>query len=182
MSGSPNAPTPGQASVNVTRLLAEAASKSSVLWVELPGGDSHAVWFVWHDDGDARGTGPAIHVVSGDGEQTLPPLPDEVTVILRSKDNGGRLLRLRATARTVDPTSDEWEAAAEVLRANRLNAIGDTLARWREGATISVIAPHGIPEEGPGAYDSGSGRAPVSPGRGATARWRPWHWRGRGPG
>ncbi|MEO6020923.1 MAG: hypothetical protein ABIP45_11810 [Knoellia sp.] len=173
-------PTSRQTSIDVTRLLAEAASKSSVLWVEVPGGGTHAVWFVWHDDGDPRGAGPAIHVVSGEGEQTLPLLPDEVTVILRSKDTSARLLRLKATARVIDPTSPAWDGAAEVLRANRLNAIGDVLARWREGATIHVLTPHGIPEEGPGAYAVESGRAPVSPARGATARWRPWHWRGRG--
>ncbi|MFC7489638.1 MULTISPECIES: hypothetical protein [unclassified Knoellia] len=179
MSGSP-IPTPGQTSVNVTRLLAEAASKSGVLWIEIPDGSTHAVWFVWHDDEDPRGAGPAVHVVSGIGEQTLPFLPDEVTVILRSKDTGARLLRLRATVRSLDPASPKWDRAAEVLVAKRLNATGDVLARWREGATIHVLTPHGIPEEGPGGYAAGSGRVTVSPARGTTARWRPWHWRGRG--
>ena len=46
MSGSPETPSP----VNVTRLLAEAANKSGVMWVEVPGGGTSAVWFVWHDD------------------------------------------------------------------------------------------------------------------------------------
>ena len=176
VSGSSESPSP----VNVTRLLAEAASKSGVLWIEVPGGSTHAVWFVWHDDEDPRSAGPAIYVVSGTGEQTLPPLPDEVTVILRSKDSGARLLRLRATTRVIDPTSPEWLGAAEVLQAKRLNATGDVLARWREGATIHVLAPHGIPDESPGAYAAGSGRVTVSPARGTTASWRPWHWRGRG--
>ena len=181
MSASP-IPAPRQPSINVTRLLAEAASKSSVLWIEVPDKGTHAVWFVWHDDEDPRGAGPAIHVVSGKGEQTLPALPDEVTVILRSKDTSARLLSLRATVRLLDPTTPEWDAAAEVLRANRLNATGDVLARWRDGAAIHVLSPHGIPDEAPGAYAAGSGRAPVSPARGTTVRWRPWHWRGRGPG
>ena len=176
MSGSPNAPSP----INVTRLLAEAATKSGVLWIEVPDGGTHAVWFVWHDDEDPRGPGPAVYVVSGAGEQTLPPLPDEVTVILRSKDTGARLLRLKATARALDPTGPEWDGPAEVLRANRLNATGDVLARWRESATIHVLEPRGIPDEAPGAYAAESGRVTVSPARGATARWRPWHWRGRG--
>ena len=176
MSGSPETPSP----VNVTRLLAEAASKSGVMWVEVPGGGSHAVWFVWHDDEDPRGAGPAAYVVSGPGEQRLPGLPPEVTVILRSKDTGGRLLRLRATARELDRTTPEWDAAAEVLRAGRLNATGDVLARWRESAVIHVLTPHGRPDEAPGAYAAESGRVSVSPARGTTARWRPWHWRGRG--
>ena len=69
---------PAPASVNVTRLIHEAASKSGLLWVRLPDGSTHPVWHVWHDDGDERGTGPAAYVVSGPGEQPLPWLPDEV--------------------------------------------------------------------------------------------------------
>ena len=103
-----------------------------------------------------------------------------MTVILRSKDTGGRLLRLRAAVRELAPSTPEWEAAAELLRADRLNATGDVLARWREGGVIHVIAPHGRPDESPGAYAEESGRVTVSPARGTTARWRPWHWRGRG--
>ena len=176
MSGSPETPSP----VNVTRLLAEAASKSGVMWIEVPDKGARAVWFVWHDDEDPRGAGPAAYVVSGPGEQRLPALPPEVTVVLRSKDTGGRLLRLQASAREIDPATPEWDAAAEVLRAARLNATGDVLQRWREGAVISVVTPHGRPDEAPGAYAAQSGRVTVSPARGTTARWRPWHWRGRG--
>lgn len=170
----------GTSAVNITRLLAEAASKSGVMWIEVPDKGSHAVWFVWHDDGDERGSGPAAYVVSGEGEQSLPPLPDEVTVIFRSKDTGGRLLRLHATVGTIAPDTPEWGPAAEVLRANRLNSTDDVLERWGSGATIHVLSPHGRPEESPGSYAGESGRAPVSPSVGTTARWRPWHWRGRG--
>ncbi len=181
MSGS-DIPPPRQDSVNVTRLLAEAASKSGVMWVEVPGKGSHAVWFVWHDDEDPRGAGPAAYVVSGIGEQTLPHLPADVGVVFRSKDSGARLLALSATARELDPASPEWERAAELLRAERLNATGDVVARWREGATIHVITPHGRPDEFPGSYAVDAGRVTVTPARGTTARWRPWHWRGRGRG
>ena len=66
------------AAVNITRLVAEAMSKSGILWIRLPGGDTHPAWFVWHDDGDERGTGPAAYVISGIGEQPLPWLPAEV--------------------------------------------------------------------------------------------------------
>jgi hypothetical protein len=75
---------PAAVSVNVTRLIHEAAGKSGLLWVRLPDGGTHPVWHVWHDDGDERGTGPAAYVVSGPGEQSLPWLPDEVELILRS--------------------------------------------------------------------------------------------------
>ena len=179
MSGS-DIPPPRQDLVNVTRLLAEAASKSSVMWVDVPGAGTPAVWVVWPDDEDPRGAGPAAYVVSGVGEQALPHLPDEVGVIFRSKDTSARLLSLRASARELDPSTPEWDRAAEVLRADRLNATGDVIARWREGATITVLTPHGRPDESPGSYAVEPGRVRVTPGRGTTARWRPWHWRGRG--
>jgi hypothetical protein len=165
--------------VNVTRLTHEAASKSGLLWVRVPGGGTHAVWHVWHDDGDPRGSGPAAYVVSGPGEQALPWLPDDVELILRSKDTGGRLLTVHATAREVTPEDEGWDAAVELLRPERLNAVGDVAERWAQSCTIHVLTPHGRPVEQPGDYADDSGAAPVRPAAGATARWRPWHWRGR---
>jgi len=165
--------------VNVTRLIHEAASKSGLVWVRLPGGTTHPVWHVWHDDGDERSTGPAAYVVSGPGEQSLPELPDEVELILRSKDTGGRLVTVHATSRELTPDDDGWDAAVEVLRPERLNAVGDTAARWRESCTIHVLTPHGRLTEGPGDYTDGSGATPVRPSAGATSGWRPWHWKGR---
>ena len=158
--------------LNVTALFAEAANKSGLMWVQPPDDRAWPFWHAWVDE--------TVYAVSGPGEQTLPWLPEEVRLILRSKDTGGRLLRLRATVRELPPTSEEWDAAAEVLRADRLNATGDVLSRWRESAVIHVLTPHGRPDEAPGAYAAESGRLTVSPARGTTARWRPWHWRGRG--
>ena len=167
--------------VNITRLTHEAASRSAVLWIRVPDEGSHAAWYVWHDDdeGDERGAGPAAYVVSGPGEQSLPWLPDEVEVLLRSKDNGGRLLTVHATVREVRPDSPEWDAAVEVLRPERLNAVGDVAERWRQSCTIHVLTPHGRPVESPGSYAEESGRTTVDPAGAATAGWRPWHWRGR---
>jgi hypothetical protein len=167
------------APVNITRLTHEAASRSGVLWIRVPGGGTHAAWHVWYDDGDDRGPGPAAYVVSGPGEQALPWLPDEVDLVLRSKDTGGRLLTVRATVREITPESPEWDAAAEALRAERLNAVGDVAERWRQSCTIHVLTPHGRPLESPGSYAGASGSATVSPAQPATAGWRPWHWRGR---
>ena len=48
-----------------------------------------------------------FNVVSGPGEQYLPWLPDEVVVVFRSKDTGGRLLTLHATARALEPGSTD---------------------------------------------------------------------------
>jgi len=165
--------------VNVTRLISEAASKSGLLWVRLPDGSTHPVWHVWHDDGDDRGTGPAAYVVSGPGEQPLPWLPDEVELILRSKDTGGRLITVHATAREITPEDAGWDPAVDVLRPERLNAVGDTAERWRHSCTIHVLTPHGRLIEGPGSYTDGSGVAPVRPTATATIGWRPWHWGGR---
>ncbi len=170
---------PAAAYVNVTRLISQAASKSGLLWVRLPDGGTHPVWHVWHDDGDDRGTGPAAYVVSGPGEQTLPWLPDEVELILRSKDTGGRLVTVHATAREVTPEDAGWDAAVDVLRPARLNGVGDLAQRWRESCTIHVLTPHGRPIEGPGSYRAASGAAAVRPAAPATTGWRPWHWRGR---
>ena len=167
------------APVNVTRLIHEAATKSGLLWVRLPDGGTHPVWHVWHDDGDDRGTGPAAYVVSGPGEQPLPWLPDEVELILRSKDTGGRLVTVHASALEVTPEDAGWDAAVDVLRPERLNAVGDTAERWRQSCTIHLLTPHGRLVEGPGSYGDGSGTAPVHPAASATSRWRPWHWGGR---
>ncbi len=170
---------PDTPAVDVTRLVTEAATKSGLLWVHVPGGQTHPVWHVWHDDGDERGTGPAAYVVSGPGEQHLPWLPEEVELVLRSKDSGGRLLTMPATARELEPGSQPWDAAVELLRPARLNATGDVAQRWREGCTIHVLTPHGRPVESPGHYDAASGAAPVRPAPPTTTGWRPWHWRGR---
>lgn len=172
-SAAPDVPPPHP--LHVTRLLAEAASKSSVMWIQVPDGATYPVWFVWHDDGDPRGTGPALYVVSGPGEQNLPWLPEDVEVIFRSKDSGGRLLTTAAATREIDPQDPDWAAAVEVLRGERLNATGDLVARWRESATIHVLSPHGRPVP----QDAASHVAQIQPVAGTTASWRPWHWRGR---
>ncbi|MGL5860900.1 MAG: hypothetical protein ACRCY9_06575 [Phycicoccus sp.] len=165
--------------VNATRLIHEAASKSGVLWVGIPGGGTHAVWFAWHDDGDDRGPGPVALVVSGPGEQRLPWLPQQVEVILRSKDSGGRLVTANATTRELAPGLPAWEAAVEVLRPLRLNAAGDVAETWRHGCVIHAIAPHGRLVESPGRYADDDHAAPVRPAGPTTSGWRPWHWRGR---
>ncbi|NHA69834.1 hypothetical protein EPD83_017485 [Phycicoccus sp. CMS6Z-2] len=154
-------------------------TRSGLLWVRVRDdggpGTAHAVWHVWHDPGD----GPRAYVVSGPGEQHLPWLPDEVELVLRSKDSGGRLLTVPATATVLDPGSPAWDTAVEVLRPERLNATGDVVARWRERATVHALRPHGPALESPGHHDTGDGATPVRPAAPATVGRRPWHWRGR---
>ncbi len=157
--------------VNASALLAEAMSKSALLWVEAPDGRTWGVWHVWSDG--------AAYVVSGPGEQTLPWLPDEVRIILRSKDTGGRLLTTRAKATVVVPGTPEWSTAADLLKASRLNAVDDSLTRWAEQCTITALRPFDQPIERPGHYTDESHRAEPVPTPATTASWRPWHWRGR---
>ena len=84
-------------------LLAEAATKSGLLWVDVPGDRAWPAWHVWVD-----GT---AYVVSGPGEQVLPELPESVVLVLRSKDTGGRLLRV-AAPRGAAPTRGRPVGAA----------------------------------------------------------------------
>jgi len=69
-------PDAASAPVDVAKLTAEAANKSGLLWVRVPGGDAFPVWHAWHDPGERGGAASAL-VVSGPGEQYLPWLPDE---------------------------------------------------------------------------------------------------------
>ena len=92
--------TPG---ANVTALFAEAATKSGLMWVQPPGDRAWPFWHAWADD--------TVYAVSGPGEQTLPWLPGEVVLLLRSKDTGGRLLSVRATCEEVGPQDERWAPA-----------------------------------------------------------------------
>jgi hypothetical protein len=157
--------------LNITALFGEAAGKSGLLWVDVPGDRAWPVWHAWADD--------TVFVVSGPGEQPLPWLPDEVVLILRSKDTGGRLLSVRATVRTVSPGDPQWETATEALKASRLNATDDLVTRWAQSCTLRALRPFGAPLEAPGSYGDGSGAAPVPPTDATTTGWRPWHLGGR---
>ena len=161
------APTP----VNMTALFAEAAGKSGLLWIDVPGDRAWPAWHAWEAD--------TVFVVSGPGEQSLPWLPDEVVLILRSRDTGGRLLAVRASVRTIAPGDDLWETATEALKASRLNAVGDVVTRWGQECTVRALTPFGAPVQAPGDYPDTSGAAPVPQSEATTTGWRPWHLGGR---
>jgi hypothetical protein len=156
-------------------LLAEAAAKSGLLWIRPDGQDrSWPAWHVWHDG--------AVLVVSGPGEQDLPPLEGPVELLLRSKDAGSRLLRVPATARTLPEDDERWAAAAAALAASRLNATTSPAQlpeRWRGRNPVTELRAAGDALEQPGRYDDASGAAPPAPTTATTAAWRPWHLRGR---
>lgn len=164
---SAGAPTLLAPSVNVTALLAEAAGKSDIMWVDVPGERSFPVWYAWVAD--------RFYVVSGEGEQLLPPLPEVVRLILRSKDSGGRLITVTATAHLLAPHTPSWETAVAALAGERLNATDDVAARWAESGAVHALHPFGPPVEAPGAHPDDAGRSPLAPAPATTVGWRPWH-------
>ncbi len=159
--------------VNLSALLSEALSKSDVCWIRTPTW-TRAVWHAYDRE--------AVLIVTGPGEQSLPALPDEVELILRSKDAGSRLLRTSAKAVVLPPEHPMWPAAAAALAAERLNATDDQLTRWRESATIYVLHPYGLPIERPGEYAVAPAAEAVHPAAATTSGWRPRHLGGRARG
>jgi hypothetical protein len=160
----------------VGALVAEAATKSGLVWVR-PSGGSRAwgVWHVWHEG--------AVLVASGPGEQELPDVGAEVDLILRSKDTGARLVTVGARAQVLDPHGDDWPAAAEALAGARLNSAAlpaELPQHWRDtGVRITRFTPTREAREQPGSYDDASGAAPPAPSPATTSSWLPWHLRGR---
>jgi hypothetical protein len=167
----PEAAAPGRGP-SAAALLGEAMTKSGLLWIEVAGDRTWPAWHVW-DDGAAL-------VVSGPGEQPLPWLPEEVRVIVRSKDTGGRLLTVRAHVHVLEPGSPQWQRATELLRASRLNSVDDSLTRWAAECTVTALVPFDSPLESPGAYAASAHREPPARTAATTTAWRPWHWGGRG--
>ena len=152
---------PAPPATNVTALVGEAMTKSGVIWVEVPGDRAWPVWHAW--------VAPTAYVVNGPGEQNLPWLPEEVVLVLRSQDTGGRLLRVRARARVLTDSQSEWQTAVTALQAGRLNAVDDVVERWRAECAVTALTPFGNPVEGPGSYADGSGAAPPPPSRASVA-------------
>jgi hypothetical protein len=156
-------------------LLAEAATKSDLVWVRPPAEQrAWPAWHVWHKD--------AVHVVSGGGEQPLPQLDGPVELLVRSKDTWQRLLTVPAHATTLRPGDARWAAAATALATARLNASvppAQLPQVWRESATITRIDATGPPTEQPGDYDDSSHAAPPPRTPATRSGWRPWHAGGR---
>jgi hypothetical protein len=120
-------------------LVDEGAKKSGLLWLALPGLDQpRAAWHVWIN-------GAAYVVTGGEGEQPLPGLPeaDRVTVTLRSKDKGGRLVSFAADVAHVEPDGDEWAEVIPVLMKERLNAPSHEgqAERWATESYVIRLTP-----------------------------------------
>lgn len=147
-------------------LVEEACRKSAMVWLQpAAAGRAVAAWHVWHAG--------AAYVVSGGREQWLPPMPEggRVLVTTRSKDKGGRLVTWAATARQVEPGSEEWDAAVPELHGKRLNAPDgeEQPARWARESTVTRLEPTGELLEAPGHMPTRS-HAAAPPGSPATTR------------
>ncbi|QXJ24563.1 hypothetical protein AGRA3207_005911 [Actinomadura graeca] len=131
-------------------LVEEAARKSGLLWLDLPGlPQPRAAWHVWHE-------GSAYVLTGGEGEQPMPGLPeaDRVTVILRSKDKGGRLVSFVAGCSQVVPGTALWDEVAPQLAKARLNAADHEAQadRWAAGSWIVRLTPVEAAAQAPDAY------------------------------
>jgi hypothetical protein len=117
-------------------LIAELGKKTGVCWVRLEG-TAHAVWHLWYDD--------ALYVVSGGAEQPLPGIEDadRVEVVMRSKENGGRLLTWVGAVSVVRPDDELWEPVTTALVADRLNLddLATAAGTWAETSVVSRIVP-----------------------------------------
>ncbi|POM24867.1 hypothetical protein BTM25_35050 [Actinomadura rubteroloni] len=147
-------------------LVEEAAKKSGLLWLDLPGlPQPRAAWHLWHD-------GSAYVLTGGDGEQPLPGLPEAETVrvIVRSKDKGGRLVAFTARTETVQPGTELWDAVVPQLAKDRLNAASHDgqAERWAAESYVIRLTPDGD-ADGPGAHDDAYATVRPIPTPAATA-------------
>jgi hypothetical protein len=155
----------------LTALTAELAGKSDLVWVTVGDRPPRALWHVWHDD--------AFAVVTSGIEQTDPGLAEglEVEVILRSKENSARQLRVTASAERLEPGSESWSAAVGALHPKRLNAPDGEAQpeRWRRESTLWLLRPTGRATETPDAMSSASHRAEPLPTGATTLDRTPFH-------
>jgi hypothetical protein len=155
-------------------LVAEACSRSDVVWLKPAGAERYqAVWHTWHDD--------AVAVVYGAGEQMLPVLTGEVEVMARSKDTGAAVIGFLAHVDTLTAHTPEWDAAATVLSAARLNAVdvAQQRERWASGAVVSLLRPIAVTIAAEGDDETPSGAFPPPGGPATTTERQPFHFGGR---
>ena len=145
-------------------LIAELGKKTSVCWLRYDGGE-HAAWHVWVDD--------ALHLVAGGDEQPLPDIEDvdRVEVVMRSKENWGRLVTWVGSVTRLTPADEAWEPVTAALVSGRLNLeqLVGTPERWAEHSVVVRVEPTGEVLESPGALSAESHRA-TPRATGATTR------------
>jgi hypothetical protein len=145
-------------------LVAELARKTGVSWLRYDG-RSHPVWHVWSDG--------ALGLVSGGPEQPLPDLADgdRVEIVMRSKDDGGRLVTWVGAVTVVRPEDEQWGPTTAALVGARLN-LPDVVAApdvWAQRSVVLRVVPTGEFVEAPGSLSDDDHRA-VPPETPATTR------------
>ena len=148
--------------------IAAVMKKAGLVWLSWDGGRPTPAWFATVD-----GQYVVLADAADSAEQPLPGLATagSAEVVVPAKPATNRLASWQATVRRLDPGSDEWTAAAQVLRTERLNAAGlDTqLERWKTEADLLVLEPTGEITEAAGRYDDRP-RAEAPVGTTATTR------------
>jgi hypothetical protein len=152
-------------------LVAEAMKRTALVWVSYAGADrSWPVWHVWHD-------GAAL-VVCGGPEQPLPGIDDVsvAQVTARAKDSRERLVTWLAEVTIESPGTESWRQAAELLKAERLNApqTGALIDVWAAESMIVRLTPNGEVTEYPGAYPTESLAAAPIESPATTSGKLPW--------
>lgn len=153
-------------------LIAELGKKTSVCWLRYadPGASdapprTRAAWHIWHDS--------ALYLVAGGKEQQLPGIGDvdRLQVVMRSKENGGRLVAWQGQVSVIRPTDASWDEVTAALVADRLNLenLGTAKEQWALQSVVVRIDPTGELLEQPGALSTESHAAPP-PGTDGTTR------------
>jgi hypothetical protein len=141
--------------------IAAVMKKAGLVWLQWDGRRAVPAWFATVD-----GSYVVLADSSGAEEQPLPGLAESgaAEVVVPAKPATSRLASWSAKVRRLEPGSEEWLAAAQVLRTERLNAskLDTQLERWMTEAELLVLEPTGHLTEAPGRYDdSPRAQAPV---------------------
>ncbi|GAB3949113.1 hypothetical protein GCM10029976_081480 [Kribbella albertanoniae] len=146
--------------------IATTMKKAGLVWLTWGGRRPAPAWFATVD-----GQYVVLADADGSAEQPLPGLATAGTaeVVVPAKPATNRLASWKATVRRLQPGTEEWTAAALVLRTERLNAAGlDTqLERWRSEADILVLEPTGeiTGFDGASPYETPTGTPATTRGR-----------------
>lgn len=117
--------------------IAEITRRAGLVWLAVAGQDRPCP--AWHAWSDGR-----AYLVTGPGEQPLPGLAG-ADVVAVTVAPGGQHLTWRGRVHQVSPGTPEWDTAAGLLTAGRLNAAAGGEAppahRWAAEGAIYRISP-----------------------------------------
>jgi hypothetical protein len=154
-----------------TEEIAGVMKKAGLVWLAWDGRRAVPAWFAAVD-----GQYVVLADSADSAEQPLPGLAaaTAVDVVVPAKPAMNRRASWKATVRRLEPGTDEWTAAAQVLRTERLNAddLDTQLERWSTQADILVLEPTGDLTESAGRYDA-TPRAEAPVPTQATTRGKP---------